>query len=433
MDTIQDYIDDRDTVAKHRSFIHTNLRTLDARYNSNGSTVYEFSDDDSSLGFHQQTNSIDHPWQHYRRHARGLPRNMGGPFITTKLAVGLPSRKTWKLRRNFVSGAPAYLVEGDLFPHIIPYGLAKLVRQDKLRTSSVWTEPDAMSSLELRLLGEKIMLSLVPTSAAFDAVTALGEPISDGALFGLPGRSLLLNGDPGGEYLNTVFGIQPTARDIEDFNTALGSYDKVIKQYLKDANKLVRRKTKPYSIPEEVTQSVSNTNPITAKGRTVTSTLLSGSGSCTIEKRINRKIWYAGAFRYHIPKSLSNFEKNLFEWQRAYKIIPDPADIWNLLPFTWLADWFTNGGDSLRHLFLQATEGATQWYGYVMCESVVKTTYTWTGLLYLSGTPTPCSITSVVVKTIKQRERVSPFGSAFTGVDLTPRQLAILAALGVAK
>jgi hypothetical protein len=84
-------------------------------------------------------------------------------------------------------------------------------------------------------------------------------------------------------------------------------------------------------------------------------------------------------------------------------------------------------------LFLQATEGATQWYGYVMCESVVKTTYTWTGLLYLSGTPTPCSITSVVVKTIKQRERVSPFGSAFTGVDLSPRQLAILAALGVAK
>lgn len=276
------------------------------------------------------------------------------------------------------------------------------------------------------------MLSVVPTSAAFDAVVALGEPISDGAFFGLPGRSLIVNGDPGGEYLNTVFGIQPTTDDVKNFNTALGTYDKVVKQYMRDADKLIRRRTKRFLLPEEVTVEAYATNPVTVGGRSVSANLCSNS-SGTITTRTNREVWYSGAFKYHVPKDLSSFERNLFEWQRAYKIIPDPADIWNLLPFTWLSDWFSNGGNALRHLFLQSTEGATQVYGYVMCQSQVQKTYVWTGRLMINGVLTPCSITAEVVKTIKQRARVSPFGVHFTGVDLTPRQLAILAALGAAK
>lgn len=433
MDTIQDYIDGRDTQTRHRSFIHALLRTSDARYDSAGVPFYSYNDGDASLGYHQQTDSIDHPWQFYKRlpDAR-RPRNMGGPFISTKLAIGLPSRKSWDLSRYATSGWLSYQVRGDLFPHLDVQRLAKAVHQDNLRTTSVWTEDNAMSMTDLRLLGEKIMLSLVPTSAAFDAVTALGEPISDGAVFGLPGRSLLLNQDPGGEYLNTVFGIQPTTDDVKNFNTALDTYDKVVRQYLKDADKLVRRRTRRFQLPEEVTTSVFSTNPVTVGGRPLNANLCSNS-SGTITTRINREVWYSGAFKYHVPKELSAFERNLFEWQRAYKIVPDPADIWNLLPFTWLADWFSNGGSALSHLFLQSTEGATQVYGYVMCQSQVQKTYTWTGRLWINGAFVPSSITAVVVKTIKQRARVSPFGVHFTGVDFTPRQLAILAALGAAK
>jgi hypothetical protein len=130
---------------------------------------------------------------------------------------------------------------------------------------------------------------------------------------------------------------------------------------------------------------------------------------------------------------MSTFETLLFDWDRAFHLAPSPSDAWELLPFSWLSDYFFNGGNAIRHLTLQSSEGAAQVYGYVMCQTEVTTSYVWTGLLREGDIPKPRSITAVVKKTIKQRARVSPFGVHFTGVDLTPRQLAILAALGIAK
>jgi len=384
------------------------------------------------MGWHQQTDSIYHPWNFYRLRKR-RPRNMGGPFITTKLEVKLGGMNPVNLKR--LGGGGTWVSRqyvGDLFPHIEPYKLAQAVKLGTLRTNAVWMSEDQMSWVNLQLLGEKIMLSVVPTSAATNLFVNVGEVVSDGMIFGLPGRGLL-DGDPGGEYLNTVFGIIPTKQAIDDFNTAVDVYDKAIKQYRRDAGKIVRRRTKPFQLPEEVVTSTLSSTPTVANGRILSSLLVSGSVTSTQTTRINREVWYAGAFQYMIPRGLSAFEDQILDWQRVYHILPSPADLWQLLPFSWLADWFTNGGDSLRHLFLQSSEGATQVYGYAMCKTTVETTWTWSGSLLVDNVPKPHTLSAVVTKTIKQRCRVSPFGSLFTGVELTPRQLAILAALGVAK
>lgn len=359
------------------------------------------------------------------------PRNTGGPFITTKLEVRLPSRQGYDLLRLSGGNKPLYAISGDLLPHINVQRICKSIREGTIRTNSVWMEDNSMSIPDLQVLGEKLMLSVVPTSAAFNAVTALGEPISDGAFFGLPGRALL-NSNPGGEFLNFQFGILPTISDIQNFNTALESYSKVIAQYHRDAGKVIRRKTRRYDLPEVVTTSTFSTNPVTTDGRAVNALLFS-SPSGTRTTRTKRSYWYSGAFEYHIPEHLSTFQRLMFDFDRAFHIAPSPADVWELLPFSWLADYFSNGGNSLRHLFLQASEGAVQRYGYVMCESKVEDTYVLTGTMRVNNIPVPGSITAVVEKTIKQRIRTSPFGVHFTGVDLTPRQLAILAALGIAK
>jgi tetratricopeptide (TPR) repeat protein len=289
-----------------------------------------------------------------------------------------------------------------------------------------------MSWTDLQIKGEQIMLSVVPTSAATNLFVNLAEPISDGMVFGLPGRALL-DGNPGGEYLNTVFGILPTKQAIDDFNKATETYQKAIKQYRRDADKIVRRRAGPYKLPEVIETVLINTPLVTPKGGSLSPLLMGPSPNCVRTKRINREVWYAGAFQYHIPKDLSSFENQILDWQRAYHILPSPSDIWELLPFSWLADWFTNGGNSLRHLFLQSSEGATQRYGYVMCKSTVETSWNWTGSVMVNNILQPYTTTAVVSKTIKQRSRVSPFGVHFTGVDFSPRQLAILAALGISK
>jgi hypothetical protein len=434
VDTIQDQIDSRDTEIKHRSSAGSIGSMETASRASSTSSFTRVLDSMPRSGFYQETRSISHPAR--ATHIRlGLPgRNEGGPFTTKKVTFELSSSE-FNLTRNFGSSPTwvRYYHNGILFPTLAVYDLAALVASDDMASSTFWTTNTMMSKPDMQMAGEQIMLSVVPTSAPFDAMTSVGELISDGTLFAIPGKSLLLNDDIGSEYLNTVFGVLPTTGDLGSLHKAVKDFDGIIKQYYRDANKVIRRRTKPRALPETVTvSSVSSTNPIAAS-RTPLNANLAANSKVTTTTRTNREIWYAGAFEYYIPENLSLFEKKYTEWSRAYGINPDPASLWNLFPFSWMSDWFINGEDSLRHLFLQSSEGATQRYGYVMCHTTRETEIVWSGNLYHGSTPIPHSITAKVIIETKQRERVSPFGVHYTGVDFSPRQLGILAALGIAR
>lgn len=278
------------------------------------------------------------------------------------------------------------------------------------------------------------MLSVVPTSAAVDATVSLGELFLEGKFFSVPGTGLTKN-DPGGEYLNYAFGIAPVLADVEGYNKTIKDFDKILTQWYKDADKVVRRKTKRFVTEEETTTTVRQDSATFAPMgiNPLTYDLVGPNGKLTITTTIKREVWYSGAFKYYIPKEIDTLGKLILEYNRAYGVLPSPADVWEILPFSWLIDWFSNAGNAVRHAQLQSSEGATQIYGYVMCETQVEQTREWSGHVMVNGSPQPRSITNTILETIRQRERVSPFGVTLTGVDLSPRQLAILAALGVSK
>jgi hypothetical protein len=78
------------------------------------------------------------------------------------------------------------------------------------------------------------------------------------------------------------------------------------------------------------------------------------------------------------------------------------------------------------------TDGLVMHYGYVM-EHVVESDE-----IVLSGwTPQkgsfPSDLKIVVVRETKTRLRASPYGFGLTFEDFSPRQLAILAALGISR
>jgi len=438
VESTREYLDRLQTVVKSRNKPTDRKfsgREISYKLPWTGATWWNNYGDKLAEGEFQHTVSVDNPYLWHLKRSNRLSRTLdvGGPFTTTKLNLRVESKSYFDLRRGSVA-APSYTYVGDLCPHVDVWNLMNAIYLGKVPNNTIWNNADAMDKNELQLIGERIMLSVVPTSTPFNAITALGEPIIDQRFFGLPGHALI-NGDPGGEYLNTVFGLLPTIQDIQHFNTVVNASGDILRQYFKDSDKLIRRRTKPIEIPEEVTE-VKNVAfaPITASGPGLTAFLWGGtSPGCTVTTRINREIWYAGAFMYHVPKDLSSWNKNIYEWQRLYHVVPHLSDIWELLPFSWLVDYFSNSGNSLRHLFLQSSEGAAQVYGYIMCQSKVEKTYVWNGSLRENDTLVPYTITAVVTKTIKQRIRCSPFGVKFTGVDLTPRQLAILAALGISK
>jgi hypothetical protein len=107
-----------------------------------------------------------------------------------------------------------------------------------------------------------------------------------------------------------------------------------------------------------------------------------------------------------------------------------PEVAWNLSPWSWAADWFTNAGDVISNLTDWATDGLVLRYGYVMEHTIASNTYTFVGKTGFSNTSVRPSPVTLVTET-KRRVKANPFGFGVTWGGLSPRQLAITAALGI--
>jgi hypothetical protein len=112
----------------------------------------------------------------------------------------------------------------------------------------------------------------------------------------------------------------------------------------------------------------------------------------------------------------------------------NPEVVWNAMPWSWLADWFGNVGDVMSNLSANAADDLVMDYGYVMGTKTFSNKYTVTGTLYnmarSKGSLLLSAERSIVVK---QRVPGHPYSFGASPGDLSNRQIAILAALGLTK
>lgn len=119
---------------------------------------------------------------------------------------------------------------------------------------------------------------------------------------------------------------------------------------------------------------------------------------------------------------------------------PDLNTLWNLAPWSWAVDWFSNTGALVKNLQALISYGTVLRYGYIMEETSVTDTYSARPDAYVpekyTGTftkPWP-AITPVVLRTtVKKRVKANPFGFGVAWEGLSPTQLAITAALGITR
>jgi hypothetical protein len=143
-----------------------------------------------------------------------------------------------------------------------------------------------------------------------------------------------------------------------------------------------------------------------------------------------------------VPEALE--ELSLYE-EKANALLGtrlDPEVVYNLVPWTWLLDWFVNFGDVVANASAISSDNLVMQYGYLMRTTSVRKELTWpqglwgrrpTGQLASSWKqflPTYSQTTSLVTK---QRGKASPFGFGLNPSDFSPDQLAILAALGLSR
>jgi hypothetical protein len=150
---------------------------------------------------------------------------------------------------------------------------------------------------------------------------------------------------------------------------------------------------------------------------------------------------FNGGFRFYYP-DISTALDHLVEIENEANLLLgtrlDPEVLWNLQPWTWLADWFINFGDVLGNISALTADGLVMQYGYIMMEKTVSKEITLPRGLYMSNFPGASYFDEkpLVIKAelaTKVRAQASPFGFGLTPEAFTPQQWAILVALGMSQ
>lgn len=432
---ITEYLDSLS--ATHKSRVQTDLKRSGSGSRRIGTTwgYFPFSGRGAD-GWAQETSSLNHP--HFKHRGSGT-RDIGGPFYTRKVSVVASDNQYPCLTiPGNVSGT--YNYSGPLYPSMdsLKYSrLAADIFDDNLRLNSTWTTDNALSRANLRAEGLSLMVNSMPSTPAFSAANSIGELISEnGRLPSLPGLNPLERGELPSEWLNYQFGILPVISDVKGAREAARKSAQIMEQYLRDAGKHVRRR-------REIPTSITNTNeeyPSThANGKLIAPpsyVLNSGfyrNGKLQVHTHTERDVWFSGAFEYYVPPEADAWARTLFKYNAVYGFVPSPVTLWELTPFSWLADWFVNTDDLVSSLFAAGPDGSVLVRGYVMCKTVTETTLTWTGDLAVNGSWKPVSMKFIVKETVKQRERTRPYGLDWNMTSLTARQASILTALGLSR
>jgi hypothetical protein len=134
-------------------------------------------------------------------------------------------------------------------------------------------------------------------------------------------------------------------------------------------------------------------------------------------------VWFSGAFTHYYSRTPKEkaFFRSIQSARDVYGLDLSLEVVWNLLPYSWLADWQGNIGDVFHNLSRFSQDGLTMKYGYIMRTAYVKHIYTYG----------PSTFT--LISSVKQRRKASPFGFGVALNTLSDRQWAILAALGQQK
>jgi len=245
------------------------------------------------------------------------------------------------------------------------------------------------------------------------------------------------------EYLNVEFGWKPLIADLRKTASSMKQANSLVKQYRRDSSRWVRRR---YDFPgDSATSSVvyppgSPAAYPTAAGRFSLDQYTRSPGMIATSRTTTER-WFVGAFQQFVPPRGDDAMDRMLSYEADINHVLGtrltPEAVWNLAPWSWAVDWFSNAGDVFHNVSEFMFDGLVMPYGYVMEKKTVTKTYTGYGSILgyaPSGQPQPvypyeCTVT--MGYETKKRLAASPFGFATTWDSMSPRQLAIMAAIGI--
>jgi hypothetical protein len=287
-------------------------------------------------------------------------------------------------------------------------------------TSSVWPVLSPDDEQELWGLGSTAIKHVAPVVPQAGLSTFLGElregiPKLSRKFYDLQSSA----GSVSGNYLAYQFGLAPFIRDVKSISQTIINMDKELARLEEQSGDLLHRK---YSFDDTSSESFVGASTVQAWPG-APSNVHPGTGLRSEYLLTKQKTWFTGAFSFWFP----HVRQGLQELGAYLDVLGAGLNVdtlYNLTPYSWLADWFGNFGDVLFNLSYLQTNSQVVNYGYLMRHSTVTRRFEW------QGTSGRQSYQDFTVER-KMRIKASPFGFGLTDKDLTPYQWSILAALGV--
>jgi hypothetical protein len=408
-----------------------NTYIRDVTYSPNGDVQYY-------LQGYQITDTESHP--EWRNLIKGrFTKDLGGPFFSQK----------WESKVHSLGSASMSWIEGQdpSWPDgrrkiTITYSGPILPMNPGLME---WPSVIRSSDDSLDEYGTHAIAQCSPSKPSVDLATALGEFFKDGIPKIIGGtltewRALSTSDRRkaiGDEYLNVEFGWKPLMNDLRDFCRNVGRTGSNFENYESNSRKVVRRR---YNFPEEKKTSVTLVREGTSPWYSPSISSFdeppsSPRGQVWRTDEVTTRRWFSGAFTYFVPPPNTGVRNEIARgFQYARKTLGlslTPDTIWNLAPWSWAVDWFGSTGDFLSNWTDWAIDGQVLLYGYIMEHKIHKRTYTYLGPTGLVGIPRPADVIYVVET--KVRRPATPYGFGFRWEDMSNRQKAIIAALGISR
>jgi hypothetical protein len=406
--------------------------------NNSGNPIANYPVDVVSNGV-QDTITVDTFWprlQFYKRVAHKLFDGKLDDFYASILVNGdvgssFWTRKRWSVGNPMVINQPAagvglnYWVRGPVFP-VDPV------------SNSNWTDSPVTADLLINL-GTTAIARTSPVAPSASLATFLGSLFTEA----LPGIPLLkvwkdstnLFRSYGDEYLNIQFGWYPFLSDIKKIVTSVVKATDILNQYVRDEGKIVRRR---YSFPTTHTlteTTTANKQPYPAGLSTLGYETNAYRGTLTKTVDVTASYSFSGAYEYKIPlakDSLFGLTRAASELNKLFGFKLTPDVMWQITPWTWLADWIGNMGDVMSNISNFGHNGLVLKYGYMMGHSLTTTTYRLDGIRY-KQVPYQGPLTYTFISEEKRRVRATPYGFGLNIDDFSDQQWAILIALGLAR
>jgi len=251
---------------------------------------------------------------------------------------------------------------------------------------------------------------------------------------GMLKQRFLLNGlhEIGDYYLASKFGWNQLLADTRNFVlTHMAAQDR-LNQLLRDEGKSIRRSAR---IAASESYSPPNIGIGNYQQPTFVTYFYANGGSYRTQVVQEDIIWASARFRYFLPPGPRDVHWSRRMKGRIFGLNPTPKQVYNVIPWSWLFDWFTGLGNVLDNTTVNVVDRLAAETFYVMRHTEKRVVADLTSTYFKSGSleqvtaNTSCTIRSGC----KSRLKGDPFGFGIRQEDLSNSQLAILGALGLSR